>query len=62
MCRVIGPQSDSSGDPKVLVLDITGDFVTSDGGLKKDLFTPDNIHLSLEGYAVYAERLKPLVD
>jgi hypothetical protein len=29
---------------------------------KKDLFTPDNIHLSIEGCAVYAERLKPLVD
>ena len=51
-----------NSDPKVHVLDITGDFVTSDGGLKKDLFTPDNIHLSLEGYAVYAERLKPLID
>jgi len=29
---------------------------------KKDLFTPDNIHLSIEGCAVYAERLKPLID
>ena len=29
---------------------------------EEDLFTPDNIHLSIEGYAVYAERLKPLVD
>jgi lysophospholipase L1-like esterase len=36
--------------------------VTSDGALKKDHFTPDNIHLSIEGYAVSAERLKPLVD
>ena len=51
-----------NSDPKVHVLDITDDFVTSDGAPKKDLFTPDNIHLSLEGYAVYAERLKPLID
>jgi lysophospholipase L1-like esterase len=37
-------------------------FTNADGTIKKDLFTPDNIHLSIEGYAVYAERLKPLVD
>jgi lysophospholipase L1-like esterase len=30
--------------------------------LKKDLFTPDNIHLSPAGYAVYAEKLRPLLD
>jgi lysophospholipase L1-like esterase len=30
--------------------------------LKKDLFTPDNIHLSSAGYAVYAERLRPLLE
>ena len=49
-------------DPKVHVLDLWSDFVNSDSTLKKPLFTPDNIHLSLDGYAVYAERLKPLLD
>ena len=34
----------------------------ADGTIKTPLFTPDNIHLSLDGYAVYAERLKPLLD
>ncbi len=50
------------GDPKVKVLDLTNVFLNTDGTIKKQLFTPDNIHLSSEGYAIYAERLKPLVD
>lgn len=49
-------------DPKVRVLDLTTDFTNADGTLKKDLFTPDNVHLSSEGYAVYAEKLKPLLE
>ncbi|MCC6508873.1 MAG: hypothetical protein IT423_07185 [Pirellulaceae bacterium] len=47
--------------PNVQILDMTSDFTTSDGALKKELFTPDNIHLSPAGYAVYAERLKPML-
>ncbi len=48
-------------DPKVRVLDLTTDFTNADGTLKKDLFTPDNIHLSPAGYSAYAEKLKPLL-
>jgi len=49
-------------DPKVSVLDMTKDFVNTDGTLRKALYAPDNIYLSVEGYRVYAGRLKPLVD
>ena len=49
-------------DPKVHVLDLWSDFTNTDGTIKADLFMPDKIHLSLAGYAVYAERLKPLLD
>lgn len=49
-------------DPKVHVLDLWSDFTNADGSIKKPLFTPDHIHLSLEGYARYAARLKPLLD
>lgn len=49
-------------DPKVRVLDLWTDFTNADGTIKKDLFTPDNIHLSPAGYAVYAEKLKPLLE
>ena len=49
-------------DPKVRVLDLTIDFTNGDGTLKKGLFTPDHIHLSSAGYAVYAEKLKPLLE
>jgi acetyl esterase/lipase/lysophospholipase L1-like esterase len=48
-------------DPKVAVLDLWSDFTNADGTIKKDLFTPDNIHLSAAGYAVYAERLAPVL-
>ena len=48
--------------PKVKVLDLTQDFLNADGTIKKPLFTADNIHLSPEGYAAYAARLKPLLD
>jgi platelet-activating factor acetylhydrolase IB subunit beta/gamma len=50
-------------DPKVHALDLWNDMVNADGTLKKDLFTPDNIHLNQDGgYALYASRLKPLVE
>jgi len=49
-------------DSKVHALDLTKDFLNEDGTIKPALFIPDHVHLSLEGYAVYAERLKPLLD
>ena len=49
-------------DLKVRVLDLTKDFLNTDGSIKPALLKPDNIHLSLEGYMVYASRLKPLLD
>lgn len=48
-------------DPKIKILDLTKDFLNADGTIKKALYTPDNIHLSLEGYADYAARLEPLL-
>jgi platelet-activating factor acetylhydrolase IB subunit beta/gamma len=49
-------------DPKIRVLDLTADFLNPDGTIKQVLYTPDNIHLSPEGYAAYAARLKPLLE
>jgi platelet-activating factor acetylhydrolase IB subunit beta/gamma len=51
-----------NSEPQVQLLDLTSDFVNADGTLKKKLYTPDNIHLSPDGYAAYAERLKPILD
>ena len=45
-------------DPKVQMLDLTSDFIEADGTLKQTLFRADRIHLSLDGYAVYATKLK----
>jgi len=49
-------------DPKIRVLDLTADFLNPDGTIRQALYTPDNIHLSPEGYAAYAARLKPLLE
>ena len=50
-------------DPMVHLLDLTADFVNADGTLKKNLFSPDNIHLTQEGgYELYATKLKPVLD
>ncbi|GDY19806.1 hypothetical protein LBMAG56_11510 [Verrucomicrobiota bacterium] len=49
-------------DPNLRVLDLWSDFTNADGTIKKHLFMPDNIHLSPAGYAVYADRLKPLLE
>ena len=50
-------------DPKVQVLDISTEMLETDGSLKKNLFTPDNIHLSQkDGYEFFAVKLKPLVE
>jgi lysophospholipase L1-like esterase len=46
----------------VRVLDLTSEMTQPDGRLKADLYTPDNIHLSAAGYALYAARLRPVVD
>lgn len=49
-------------DPHVHMLDLFREFVDKDGTLKKNLSTPDNIHLSPTGYAVYASLLGPLLE
>jgi lysophospholipase L1-like esterase len=48
-------------DPKVKVLDLTKDFLNTDGTIKAELYTSDKIHLSLAGYEAYAQRLAPLL-
>lgn len=49
-------------DPNLRVLDLWSDFTNADATIRKELFTPDNIHLSPAGYAVFAQRLKPLLE
>jgi len=51
-----------SADPQVQVLDLWQDFVNSDGTIKPELYTADKIHLSPQGYAVWAAKLQPLIE
>jgi len=47
----------------VHLLDLKNNFVNADGTLKKNLLSPDAIHLTQEGgYELYAAKLKLLVE
>lgn len=49
-------------DKLVRVLDLTAEMVNKDGTVRADLYAPDKIHLSEAGYAMYAQKLRPVVD
>jgi platelet-activating factor acetylhydrolase IB subunit beta/gamma len=49
-------------EPNVQVLDLTANLVNADGTLRKELYSPDNIHLVPAGYDLYAARLRPLLE
>ena len=49
-------------EQNVQVLDLTADLVNADGTLRKELYSPDNIHLVPAGYDLYAARLRPLLE
>jgi platelet-activating factor acetylhydrolase IB subunit beta/gamma len=51
-----------TSDPLVHVVDAYNDLLNADGTIKADLFAPDAIHLSKDGYAVYANKLRPVLD
>jgi len=47
---------------RVRVLDLTADLTHTDGSLIAELYTPDKIHLSAAGYALYARKLHPVTQ
>lgn len=49
-------------EANVFVLDLWEDFTNDNGSIEKELFTADNIHLTVEGYNVYATRLRPMIE
>jgi len=49
-------------DPRLELLDLTGDLLKADGTLDKNLYTPDAVHLAPAGYDLYAARLRPLLE
>ena len=50
-----------TADPLVQVLDFSKELLNADGTIKDDMFASDRIHLSKAGYALYAERLRPIL-
>ena len=64
----LDPLIQAENDPKIHLLpDMWNDMVNPDGTLAEKYFRADEpaggkIHLSVEGYHLWAEKLKPLVD
>jgi len=48
-------------DPMIYLLDLWDDMLNPDGTQNQDLFS-DGVHLTAKGYALWAARLKPLVE
>ena len=48
-------------DPLVQVLDFSKELLNADGTIKEELYATDRIHLSKAGYALYADRLRPIL-
>lgn len=49
-------------DPNLRLLDLWPHFTQADGQLRAELYSPDQIHLSPQGYALYAKHLRPLLQ
>jgi lysophospholipase L1-like esterase len=50
-----------AGDPRRTFLDLNSAVLTPDGQPREDLYVADRLHLNAAGYAVWRERLAPLV-
>jgi len=48
-------------DDKVHSIDLWNEFTQADGSLKLSAYSGDRLHLSPEGYEIFASRLKPLI-
>ena len=49
-------------DEKVRGVDLWNDFTNADGTLKTSLYSDGHLHLSVEGYEIFAARLSSLVN
>jgi lysophospholipase L1-like esterase len=46
---------------QVVYLDLTSDFLNSDGSLKESLFGGDKVHLHIDGYRVWFGKAEPII-
>jgi lysophospholipase L1-like esterase len=50
-----------AADPRRVFLDLNPAVLTPEGAPREELYQPDRLHLNAAGYAVWRERLRPLV-
>ena len=46
----------------LLFVDVFGEFLSSDGGPRPELFVEDQLHMNAEGYKIWTKALTPLVN
>lgn len=49
-------------DERLLYVDVAAPMLGADGKPRRELFADDGLHLNAKGYALWAERLQPLLD
>ena len=52
----------AEGDERLEFVDIDAPMIGEDGMPRPELFAPDGLHLSEEGYEVWSERLRPVLN
>lgn len=56
-----GTKKFTEADPKIHWLDIGDKFINADGSIKKEIL-PDALHLTPEGYEIWAQSMIPVID
>lgn len=54
-------EAECKKDERLVYLDIATPMLGDDGKPRRELFAEDGLHLNAKGYALWAERLKPLL-
>jgi beta-glucosidase len=50
------------GDERLEIIDLSGDFIDSEGRLRRELYSDGHLHLGPAGYEVLAQRLQTQIE
>jgi lysophospholipase L1-like esterase len=47
--------------PNTVYIDVYSLMLNNDGGIQKDIFIEDNLHMNEKGYRIWTEAIKPFL-